>query len=325
MSDPFGVIAFLHWNHDWNLYHFDDATRLRALAQLRDIGLRSIRTDILWSDVDRGVGRFDFSAYDGWIPRLREFGLEPLILLHYNKVKSAPDGTGRWNQPPDSFEEFAGYVNATVRRYHSSVSRWEIWNEPNHPMYWAGPPDGLALYIKLLKISRAAAKEADPACLVLNGGITGEIARDVASFYANGGGPLTDALNIHTFINPLDLNRKKNFDDVLAAVRKTMSEHGDGAKRVWITEMGCPGIPAGHPKQAWFQGEAMTEEQQAAWLDTQYDWIARHPEVEKLFWAFYRDTDGIFKDATDYLGLVRKDLTPKPAFRRLAERIRHGK
>jgi polysaccharide biosynthesis protein PslG len=321
VSDPYGVIAFLHWNHDWNNFHFDADTRLKALRQMREAGIRNVRTDILWSDVDRGVGKFDFSAYDSWIPLLKEHGLDPLILLHYNKEPSASDGTGRWNQPPDSFEEFAGYVHATVSRYRASVHRWEIWNEPNHPMYWAGPPDGLATYIRLLRASREAAKAADPSCFVINGGLTGEVVKDVASFYANGGGPLTDALNVHTFINPLDANPRRIFGEVLDGVRAVMTENGDEQKRVWITEMGCPGIPEGAPRQKWFQGEPMNERQQADWLDKEYDWVAEYPFVERLFWAFYRDTDGIFKDATDYLGIVRNDLRPKPAFERLVRRI----
>jgi hypothetical protein len=147
----------------------------------------------------------------------------------------------------------------------------------------------------------------------------------VASFYANGGGPLTDALNIHTFINPLDSDRREQFDAILRGVRSTMDAHGDRDKKVWITEMGCPGIPEGAPRQKWFQGEAMDERQQADWLDTEYDWAADYPWVERLLWAFYRDTDGIFKDATDYFGLVRNDFRPKPSFQRLVERLRRGK
>jgi hypothetical protein len=57
-----------------------------------------------------------------------------------------------------------------------------------------------------------------------------------------------------------------------------------------------------------------SEDEQAAWLERVYDLIKKHPRVEKLFWAFYRDTDAMFKDATDYLGIVRKDLSPKPSF-----------
>ena len=37
--------------------------------------------------------------------------------------------------------------------------------------------------------------------------------------------------------------------------------------------------------------------------------------VEKIFWAFFRDTDHHFQCGTDYFGLVRLDFTPKPAYR----------
>lgn len=324
-SDPHGVLAFFQWNHNWNLFHFDDATRLRAMKQLQDIGLKSIRTDIYWADVHRGPGQYDFSLYDAWIPQLRAHGFDPLMLLHYNKFRNAPSGEEVWNHPPDSFDEFAGFVHAAVARYKSHVSRWEIWNEPNHPLYWTGPKDRLESYVRLLRLSRAAAKVADPTCMVVNGGITEPILEDVENFYAQGGKDLTDVMNIHTFVNPLDPKGRERFDGIITGVRDIMEKHGDGKKRIWITEMGCPGIPKGLPPQAWFSGEAMTEEQQADFLDQQYDWIKDHPSVEKLFWAFYRDTEGTFKDATDHFGLVRLDLTPKAAFHRLADRIRKAK
>ncbi|MBV9080612.1 MAG: hypothetical protein JO102_05785 [Elusimicrobia bacterium] len=320
-GDPFGVLAFLHWNHDWNNFYFDDATRRRALAQLEELGVSFVRTDILWSDVDRGIGKFDFSAYESWLPLLRHHHLEPLILLHYNKERTGPDGV-RWNKPPSSFEEFAGFVSAAVRRFKSDVSHWEIWNEPNHKVYWDAPDDGLSSYCRLLKLSRQAAKAEDPSCLVLNGGLTGPVVEDVGRFYARGGKDLTDVLNIHTFVDPLSPERKQTFDRLVAGSRAVMEKHGDAAKKIWITEMGCPGIPPGRPPQTWFSGRAMSEQQQADFLDEQYDWLADHPYVEKLFWAFHRDTDGEFNDATDHFGLVRFDLTPKPSFARYADRIR---
>lgn len=322
VRDPFGLLAFLQWNHPWNSFHFDDATRARAIVQLKELGVRWIRTDILWHDIHRGTGQYDFSAYDRWIPELRRNGLEPMVLLHYNKDRVDANGTEVWNRPPDSNDEFAAYVHATVSRYKSDVTTWEIWNEPNHPVYWSGPKDGLETYVGLLRAARAAAKAADPACSVVNGGLTEPIVEDVENFYARGGKDLTDVMNVHTFINPLDPEGRQRFDAIMTGVRRAMERNGDAAKPVWITEMGCPGIPEGRPRQAWFSGEAMNEEQQADWLDRQYAWIEEYPYVEKLFWAFYRDTDGIFKDATDYFGLVRLDLTPKPAFHRLARRIR---
>lgn len=53
--------------------------------------------------------------------------------------------------------------------------------------------------------------------------------------------------------------------------------------------------------------------------------IVSFPRVEKLFWAFYRDTENEFHDATDYLGIVRLDLSPKPAYHRLKKLIKDWK
>jgi len=37
-------------------------------------------------------------------------------------------------------------------------------------------------------------------------------------------------------------------------------------------------------------------------------------DVEKIFWAFFRDNLGHFKSGVDFFGLVRWDNTPKPSF-----------
>ena len=71
----------------------------------------------------------------------------------------------------------------------------------------------------------------------------------------------------------------------------------------------------------WFAGKGGDENIQADWLETQYTMIKEFPSIEKLFWAFYRDTADEFHDATDYLGLVRHDFSPKPAFKRLQKLI----
>jgi len=89
--------------------------------------------------------------------------------------------------------------------------------------------------------------------------------------------------------------------------------------------MGCPGVPVGVSPQTWFGGGNVSEEEQAAWLERQYALIKKFPSIEKLFWAFYRDTEGEFKDGTDYLGLVRVDLSPKPAFNKFKTLIQNYK
>lgn len=324
MTNPnpsYGLLAFLHWNHDWNNWHFPTNLVPRAAKQIRDLGVGMVRIDIVWSDIHRGDRRYDFSGYDALIQELKAQGLELLVLLHYNKLRLDERGKEVWSDPPESFEEFADYVGATVSRYKDHVKCWEIWNEPNHPVYWSKPKDDMKTYVRLLKLSYQAAKKADPSCFVVNGGITEPVIDDVRNFYKAGGKDFTDALTIHTFLNPATPDVGGQFDRIIDGVQKVMDEFDDGNKRVWITEMGCPGVPSAKDVKNWWAGDNLDEKQQADWLERQFGFMKKHPIIEKMFWAFYRDTDGIFKDGVDYFGLVRFDLTPKPAFNRLRQLI----
>lgn len=317
---PFGVLAFLHWNHDWNEWHFSPPELAGGIDLLDALGVGFVRMDILWSDVNRGDSGFDFSRYDGIIESLTGRGIGLLAALQYNK-KHDEGGIEVWNHPPNNFDEFAAYVHATVSHFKDHVHHWEIWNEPNHPVYWQPPRDDLKTYARLLRLSYAAAKQADPGCVVLNGGLTEPLVEDVRHLYEQRGNETMDILSVHTFLDPLAPDRSEKFDGIIRGIRQVMEDHGELHKKIWITEMGCPGIPANRPSHPWFAGEGVSESQQADWLEEQYGYINRYPFIEKMFWAFFRDTEGMFKDATDYLGLVRTDLSPKPAYERMKRLI----
>jgi hypothetical protein len=311
--DPFGLLAFIHWDHDWNNHHFEPATLKKSIEQLHDLGISFLRMDILWSDVHAGIGKYNFDRYDRIIEALERKNINVLALFNYNR-DYLRDGKEIWNTPPMSHDEFAAYACAAVSRYKHWIKHWEVWNEPNHSVYWAAPKDNLKLYSALLKTTSTAIKKTDPGCTVLNGGLTATILDDVENLYQHAGKDAFDVLNIHPFINPKRADAEAAFDSLIRSLEMIMDKHGDSKKKIWITEMGCPGVPKNQTKSTWFEGEAQNEDEQAAWLERVYDLIKKHPRVEKLFWAFYRDTDAMFKDATDYLGIVRKDLSPKPSF-----------
>jgi len=321
-KDPFGLLAFLHWNHEWNNWHFNAEILPKAVAQIENLGMRMVRLDILWSDLHQQGKPLNFERYDKLVALLDIHHIEVLGVLQYNKIDRDKNGKEIWNVPPPSFADFADYVRQTIRHYKGRIRYYEIWNEPNHAVYWSEPPDQLKKYCELLEISYQAAKQADPQCLVLNGGLTEPIFNDVKHLYANGGKNFTDVMNIHTFLDPLAPNVINHFSGILKGVKKIMDENGDGSKKIWITEMGCPGVPEKEAPKKWFAGDNVTEAQQADWLESIYKAIEKEDRVEKLFWAFYRDTNNEFKDATDNFGLVKMDLTTKPAFHRLKKEIR---
>lgn len=318
--NPFGLLAFLHWNHDWNKYAFRGEILTRAVEQIKELGVGMIRTDLLWSDIHKGPNHNSYAKYDEIVDLLQKNNIQVLGLLHYNKTE-AREGTVRWNTPPDSPEEFARYVSDTVQRYRGWIKHWEIWNEPNHDNYWSGPKDDLKKYCELLRLSYQAAKKADPDCTVINGGFAHPIPEAVRDLYTAGGANIFDAVNIHPFIDPLGKSPAEELEKIITKTKKIMDESGDGQKKIWITEIGCPGIPDGEKWQDWFQGKGVSEHEQAEWLEQLFRVCRRFNYVDKVFWAFYRDTDQMFMEAADYLGLVRKNLSPKPAFFRMKSLI----
>ena len=219
-----------------------------------------------------------------------------LALLQYNKFKESKNDNRSWSRPPD-IDEFQTYVKAHVGHFQDSIHYWEVWNEPNHPVYWSGPKDNLQTYCRLLKATYATIKSLDPQSVVLNGGLTSPLIEDVQNLYRNGGKDFTDVLSVHLFIDPNSKNRREDMDRQLAEIHALMIQAGDSSKKVWITEMGCPGNPRSKMELGWFGGKPVSETQQADWLKEIYAGSQKHPFVEKIFWAFYRDTKDEFKDA----------------------------
>ena len=78
--------------------------------------------------------------------------------------------------------QFQDFVRAAVGRYgaggtfwreHPDVPRlpvtdWQVWNEPNSPLFWK-PSRNAAAYLELLRGFDSAAAEADPGRIVLGG------------------------------------------------------------------------------------------------------------------------------------------------------------
>lgn len=112
-----------------------------------------------------------FEVYDGLIAR----GVAPFVELSF-MPKALASGTrtfGFYNgnvTPPASLEAWGQFIQTFVRaladRYGiAQVRQWpfEVWNEPNLPVFWAGTQ---ADYFALYKATATAIKSVDPAIQV---------------------------------------------------------------------------------------------------------------------------------------------------------------
>lgn len=307
-DNPFGVLTFLPWNHSWNNYMYKNNQALdRAIDLLKELGISIIRVDFSWNYIEKEKDKFDFQRYDYIVNKCAKNNIEILAILGY----SAPWTGAKWNNPPNDEKAFLNYVKTTVKHYKNLIRYWEFWNEPDSNIYWY-PQDDMKTYTLLLKKVYSLIKSTNPDNIVLLGGLTGDGFYAFKNILSNGGGDYFDIVNFHPFFDPF---RKDGLDEIRFKLKHIHNELKKYSlnKKIWLTEIGCPGSRSSD-NCSWWLGRCPDEDQQAEFLKKSYEFLLSQEGVEKIFWAFFQDTDNHFKNGVDDFGLVRKDFSKKPAY-----------
>src|SRR4051794_1264651 len=211
-------------------------------------GVQTIRMAMPWSVMEPKPGQLDFSATDTVVAQAASHGFTPLPTVTF-----APDWgarhPGNSNPPPEGTENYANFIAACVRRYGTGgsfwsehpdvpvrpIRSWQIWNEPNQPVFnWSDQPFA-ADYVALLRDARAAIKAVDPGAKIVLAGLVGTSWSALQKVYKAGGRGLFDIVAIHPFT--LDPN---NTLTILDRVRAVMKRYGDARKPLYITELTWP-------------------------------------------------------------------------------------
>jgi hypothetical protein len=223
--------------------------------------------------------------------------------------------------------DYASFVAKVVRAV-PHVAALEVWNEADDGVFWANGPQP-KVYARVLRAAYAAIKRANRRVTVLT---TGMVANDygfLRSLYAHRAKGSFDAVAVHTdtaclTAPPTFFYREPNgrigrFSfTAYRALHALMRRHGDGRKKIWMTEIGwntgstaplsC--VDAGRAGQ---KPAGVTEPQQAQMLTMAYRCLAADRYVKVAFWFDLQD-NGTGPSYADHLGLFRRDGTAKPAF-----------
>lgn len=312
LRSPFGVLEFLQWNHQWNNYKYANKEELKkVVALMKKAGVGFVRFDFSWEDIEPNEGKFDFSKYDTIVDIVTSANIGILGILDYSAPWASVNG--QWNSPPKDAKLFVNYAVKVIERYKDKVKYWEVWNEPDSYVYWA-EQDELKSYCSLLKNVYVAAKRVDPECKILNGGLANGLG-SVHHLYDHGAKGYFDILNIHFFETPLNPNAIKAVTVYPKLAYKVMSRNGDTQKKIWITEIGCPGVKKGLKVKNWWMGGNPDEHTQASWVKLVFTELLKDKNVGKIFWAFFRDTKNHWNNGIDYFGFIHWDFSRKPSFK----------
>ncbi|RJK97904.1 cellulase family glycosylhydrolase [Vallicoccus soli] len=298
---------------DWT-----DAQRAKALDTLRANGVTSVRIDVGWGMIEPRRGQYDY----GWgVPQVdkvlrmaRERGLRVLATL-WLTPSWANGGRGDKVLPTD-VADYGRVARFAASRW-KDVEAWQVWNEPNSAAFLS-PPDPTA-YTRLLKAAYPQIKAGNPAARVVFGGTEYVDTAWIDRAYQAGARSAFDVMAVHPYQgdssaapeHPTDGN--KWWLDQTRVLLDVMRKHGDGAKHVWFTEMGWSAHANTSSTPVWARG--VSEAVQADYLVRSVRYAsAQFPQVTRAYWYNSRDkaTGDLHQDR---FGLMRRDLTAKPALR----------
>lgn len=292
--------------------------RATILNDFAAAGIKWVRIDFGWINFEpTGPGQInpDFVAFaDAVVNEARSRGLQVLAGLW-----STPGWAngGRSNTtPPNDPADYARIAQWVAAHFRGRVAAWEVWNEPNIDDFWIGHDP--AAYASLVRAAYPGFKAGDPNALVVAGVTSFNDTNYLTALYDRGIAGSFDVLATHPYQGVSDAPPEIADDGTqytlahVRAVHQLMVQRGDGGKPIWFTEYGWSSHANTSSTQTWQRG--VTESQQGDYLVRTLRWIATNaPYVTNTFW--YNDVDTRAGDPQyDNYGLLRTDLSPKPAF-----------
>jgi polysaccharide biosynthesis protein PslG len=298
----------------------------QVLPLIKRAGFTWMRDELYWQEVEKAPGKFTFppdnNNYGAYITQAANMGLKPLIILDYGNQAAYPGmfkGLRGFPQTPQERELFVRYAQKVVGYYGKQVKAWEIWNEPRF-----GPQLTYENYIALLKPVYETIKQQSPDANVIScggGGAGGGPGGDcIANIVKANALPYQDGFSIHPYMSPYDPDSgylakgsplpksRVSVQTVWPHLQQMVQSNpkpGVGPLKLWITEIGWPSSPA---------AADLSEQKQAAYLARTLLLSRRFNVVQTVIWYDFVD-DGVKpEDKESNFGLVRLDLTPKPAY-----------
>jgi hypothetical protein len=320
---------------------------------LKQGGVKEMRVPMIWGAAQptRG-GSYEWASFDPLVERAAKSGIEllpfvigaPTWAVPNANVPGAPgaEAPARLPAAGTAGTAWSAFLKAAVARYgpngtfwseHPTVpdkpiNAWQIWNEPNFKYFVAHPNP--TEYGKLVKISSAAIKSADPSAQVI---LAGLFAKPKGARFVSGK-KVKNATSPNWFgsyfleqmykTNP---GIKSRFQGValhpyvarytqLAAeieeLRGVMTRAGDGAKRLWITELGWSSEPPQGPSNVFAVGAAgQARELKGAFALLKQD--AAKFRLQRVYWFSVDDAPATCNFCNGS-GLFKKGFVPKKSW-----------
>jgi len=301
--------------------HFAQWYSTEIIPLIVRAGIREIRDEVLWSDLERSKGAFSFpEKYETYLKEVTKANLTAHLGLTYGN--GFYDG-GKAPYDEAGFSAFGRYAAELVQHFNQ-VHTVEVWNEWNSPGFCSGPagskPD---VYQGLIDHAFDAIKKARPDVRVVGCSTTG--------LWWGGYHWLEQYFKQKDSLRPMDVLSVHPYNcalapeyltESMATIRRMAKDNGHDAPPLWVTEVGWPvnvGSHAAADQVYESKSENVSDETQAIYLVRTYILLLA-AGVERIHWYDFMN-DGVDpKSGECNFGLIhnpedtRGKYTPKPAY-----------
>jgi hypothetical protein len=296
--------------HPWQLHNWQ--TREHVFRSIAATGAKWVRIDIPWVWVEPdgptvSEGHGSWGSIDPIVRGAESHGLKVIGIVAYTP-EWASDSGDLWSYPDSG--PFEAYFAALLRHY-PEIQAWELWNEPNFERFSKPGPDA-ARFVDFLRSARKVHDSVGSKAKLISGGVAPGGGIDIWTWLnqvaIRGGLKLIDGYGVHPY-SAVAADDPRSLMMQLEALHRRLGQLGRPDLPLWLTEYGAPSTQVTNG-----YGPPLTEAQQADRLRTAYSLATRFDWIENLTWYEFRDDETGSSDAEENFGLIRTDLTPKPAY-----------
>src|SRR3954469_5034521 len=202
-----------------DVYSGNGSYRAKQFAAQQAAGVGIIRQTLPWAAVEIAPNNYDFTPFDGFVAEAARHNIRVLPVLFDPPSFRRPAGAKKKYTPfPKSNDDMAELARVVVRRYGEGGIFWsshpelpnlafdsyQIWNEPNLPVYSGGKPNAAA-YVAMLRTVGAAIKEIEPSAEIVTAGLPDSrlskpnVFKYIQQMYSAGGNGTFDTLGVNPY------------------------------------------------------------------------------------------------------------------------------
>ncbi len=269
--------------------------RMPTVANLCSLaGLNWVRDRLNWAEVEpvrgqlAGRGKYDTAAQ-----AQSEAGLRVLQVNHISPAWANPNG----KRFPLDLRDAYRFYRSMARRWRTAVAAFEPWNEADIPQFGGHTGAEIASFQKAAYLGLKAGNPRIIACQNVFAVAQPAILED---FHANRPWPYFDTFNLHHYA-PVE-----QYGQIYERFRAVSA-----GRPLWVTECNVPVRWSGSPD---------LQEPSAEDLRVQAERVAKvfagslHQGAEQVFYFLLPH----YVEGQTQFGVLRRDLTPRPAFVALA-------